>query len=234
MLCHRLRRLPRSSTPCTRLAPRPSVSARAAAAGRRRVRAGAGKGQHGEIGQSSQRDMQRGDCSVLQQRRAAASPASELRRAAVHAAAKEQVQQQPGCGVQQPQHLQGISGAGDAMGAGWQHGRHGGRMRQHGLGSATWRWVRATSPFSQQPSFPRPVRPSAGLGGAPVPKTDLHRFVKWPKYVRLQRQKRVLSMRLKVPPALNMFATKSMDKNQVKGWTARASWVYVLVLHPCA
>jgi hypothetical protein len=58
---------------------------------------------------------------------------------------------------------------------------------------------------------------SAGLGGAPVPKTDLHRFVKWPKYVRLQRQKRVLSMRLKVPPALNMFATKSMDKNQVLG-----------------
>lgn len=48
-----------------------------------------------------------------------------------------------------------------------------------------------------------------------MPKTDLHRFVKWPKYVRLQRQKRVLSMRLKVPPALNLFATKSMDKNQV-------------------
>lgn len=43
----------------------------------------------------------------------------------------------------------------------------------------------------------------AGLGGGPPPKTDLHRFVKWPKYVRLQRQKRVLSMRLKVPPVIN-------------------------------
>ncbi|KAG1669054.1 hypothetical protein FOA52_003972 [Chlamydomonas sp. UWO 241] len=52
-----------------------------------------------------------------------------------------------------------------------------------------------------------------GLGGAPPPKTDLHRFVKWPKYVRLQRQKRVLAMRLKVPPAINQFVTKSLDKN---------------------
>jgi large subunit ribosomal protein L7Ae len=32
--------------------------------------------------------------------------------------------------------------------------------------------------------------------------------------VRLQRAKRVLSMRLKVPPALNQFATRSADKNQ--------------------
>eukprot|EP00798_Chlamydomonas_sp_ICE-L_P025178 gene25178-10813_t len=55
-----------------------------------------------------------------------------------------------------------------------------------------------------------------GLGGAPPPKTDLHRFVKWPKYVRLQRQKRVLSMRLKVPPLINQFVTKSLDKNQAQ------------------
>lgn len=32
--------------------------------------------------------------------------------------------------------------------------------------------------------------------------------MKWPKYVRLQRQKRVLSMRLKVPPTINLFATR--------------------------
>ncbi len=49
---------------------------------------------------------------------------------------------------------------------------------------------------------------STGLGSTPNPKTDVHRFVKWPKYVRLQRQKRVLSMRLKVPPAINQFMTK--------------------------
>jgi len=51
-----------------------------------------------------------------------------------------------------------------------------------------------------------------GVGAAPPPKSDLHRFVKWPKYVRLQRQRRVLNQRLKVPPALNRF-TKTLDKN---------------------
>lgn len=51
-----------------------------------------------------------------------------------------------------------------------------------------------------------------GIGGALPPKKDLHRFVKWPKYVRIQRQRRVLNQRLKVPPALNQF-TKSLDKN---------------------
>lgn len=40
----------------------------------------------------------------------------------------------------------------------------------------------------------------------------MHRFVKWPKYVRLQRQRRVLNQRLKVPPVLNRF-TKTVDKN---------------------
>merc|ERR1712149_34940 len=39
------------------------------------------------------------------------------------------------------------------------------------------------------------------------PKRDLSRFVKWPKYVRLQRQKAVLQTRLKIPPALNQFHT---------------------------
>jgi hypothetical protein len=36
--------------------------------------------------------------------------------------------------------------------------------------------------------------------------------VKWPKYVRIQRQRRVLNQRLRVPPALNQF-TKTLDKN---------------------
>eukprot|EP01018_Ginkgo_biloba_P017051 Gb_36922 [translate_table: standard] len=51
-----------------------------------------------------------------------------------------------------------------------------------------------------------------GIGGALPPKKDLHRFVKWPKVVRIQRQRRVLKQRLKVPPALNQF-TKTLDKN---------------------
>ncbi|KAG6491407.1 60S ribosomal protein L7a-2-like [Zingiber officinale] len=51
-----------------------------------------------------------------------------------------------------------------------------------------------------------------GIGGALPPKKDLRRFVKWPKVVRIQRQKRILKQRLKVPPALNQF-TRTLDKN---------------------
>ncbi|KAL0918756.1 hypothetical protein M5K25_010787 [Dendrobium thyrsiflorum] len=51
-----------------------------------------------------------------------------------------------------------------------------------------------------------------GIGGALPPKRDLHRFVKWPKVVRIQRQRRILKQRLKVPPAVNQF-TRTLDKN---------------------
>ena len=44
------------------------------------------------------------------------------------------------------------------------------------------------------------------------PKTDLTRFVKWPEYVRLQRQKVILNQRLKVPPAIAQFS-HTLDKN---------------------
>nr|ANM86131.1 60S ribosomal protein L7a [Stygiella incarcerata] len=50
------------------------------------------------------------------------------------------------------------------------------------------------------------------IGGDLRPGMDLRHFVKWPKYVRIQRQRRILQQRLKVPPALNMF-TKTMEKN---------------------
>ncbi|KAI3881852.1 hypothetical protein MKW92_023624 [Papaver armeniacum] len=61
------------------------------------------------------------------------------------------------------------------------------------------------------PLFERRPR-QFGIGGALPPKKDLHRFVKWPKVVRIQRQRRILKQRLKVPPALNQF-TKTLDKN---------------------
>ncbi|TXG70864.1 hypothetical protein EZV62_005799 [Acer yangbiense] len=51
-----------------------------------------------------------------------------------------------------------------------------------------------------------------GIGGALPPKKDLHRYMKWPKAIRIQRQRRILKQRLKVPPALNQF-TKTLDKN---------------------
>ncbi|KAK4483237.1 hypothetical protein RD792_010420 [Penstemon davidsonii] len=37
-----------------------------------------------------------------------------------------------------------------------------------------------------------------GIGGALPPKKDLHRFVKWPQVVRIQRKKMILKQRLKV------------------------------------
>jgi large subunit ribosomal protein L7Ae len=78
----------------------------------------------------------------------------------------------------------------------------------------------AAAPLKSKQAAPaKPVNPlyekrprTFGVGGALPPKTDLHRFVRWPKYVRIQRQRRVLNQRLKVPPALNRF-TRTLDKN---------------------
>ncbi|KAI8003305.1 60S ribosomal protein L7a-2 [Camellia lanceoleosa] len=36
-----------------------------------------------------------------------------------------------------------------------------------------------------------------GIGGALPPKKDLHRFVKWPKVIQIQRKRRILNQRLK-------------------------------------
>ncbi|CAD7703003.1 unnamed protein product [Ostreobium quekettii] len=54
---------------------------------------------------------------------------------------------------------------------------------------------------------------AVGPGNYPPPKRDMHRWVRWPKYVRVQRQRRILCMRLKVPPAINQF-THCLDRNQ--------------------
>jgi large subunit ribosomal protein L7Ae len=43
------------------------------------------------------------------------------------------------------------------------------------------------------------------------PKRDLTRFVRWPKYIRLQREKAVLQKRLKIPPTINQF-NQTLDK----------------------
>ncbi|KAG8680383.1 60S ribosomal protein L8B, partial [Ceratobasidium sp. 395] len=51
-----------------------------------------------------------------------------------------------------------------------------------------------------------------GIGQDIQHKTDLTRFVKWPEYVRLQRQKVILHKRLKVPPAIAQF-DHTLDKN---------------------
>merc|ERR1712136_724781 len=50
-----------------------------------------------------------------------------------------------------------------------------------------------------------------GIGQDIQPKRDLSRFVRWPKYIRLQRQKAVLQTRLKVPPPIQQFQS-TLDK----------------------
>jgi hypothetical protein len=50
-----------------------------------------------------------------------------------------------------------------------------------------------------------------GIGQDIQPKRDLTRFVKWPRYIRLQRQRAILYKRLKVPPAINQF-TQAPDR----------------------
>jgi large subunit ribosomal protein L7Ae len=51
-----------------------------------------------------------------------------------------------------------------------------------------------------------------GIGQDIQPRRNLSRMVKWPEYVRLQRQKKVLNLRLKVPPAIAQFQNV-LDKN---------------------
>merc|ERR1712156_161089 len=50
-----------------------------------------------------------------------------------------------------------------------------------------------------------------GIGQDIQPKRDLSRFVAWPKYIRLQRQKAILYQRLKVPPPIHQFS-QALDR----------------------
>ena len=56
----------------------------------------------------------------------------------------------------------------------------------------------------QNPLFEKRSK-NFGVGQDIQPKKDLTRFVRWPKYIKLQRQRAVLQQRLKVPPSINQF-----------------------------
>ncbi|CAB0032558.1 unnamed protein product [Trichogramma brassicae] len=60
------------------------------------------------------------------------------------------------------------------------------------------------------PLFEKRTR-NFGIGQDIQPERDLSRFVKFPKYIRIQRQKSVLYKRLKVPPPINQF-NQTLDK----------------------
>lgn len=65
--------------------------------------------------------------------------------------------------------------------------------------------------FLQNPLIEKRPR-NFGIGQDIQPKRNVSRMVKWPEYVRLQRQKKILNMRLKVPPAIAQFQ-HVLDKN---------------------
>jgi large subunit ribosomal protein L7Ae len=62
----------------------------------------------------------------------------------------------------------------------------------------------------ENPLFEKRPR-NFGIGQDIQPPRDLSRFVRWPKYVRIQRQKAILQRRLKVPPPVHQFS-QSLDK----------------------
>jgi len=51
-----------------------------------------------------------------------------------------------------------------------------------------------------------------GIGQDIQPKRDLTRFVRWPRYIRVQRQRAILNTRIKVPPPINQFRSSTLDK----------------------
>jgi large subunit ribosomal protein L7Ae len=70
---------------------------------------------------------------------------------------------------------------------------------------------KSASSQDKNPLFQKKAR-NFGIGQDIQPKRDLSRYVKWPVYVRLQRQRAVLKKRLKVPPSINQFS-RVLDKN---------------------
>jgi len=63
----------------------------------------------------------------------------------------------------------------------------------------------AETPFKSRPK-------NFSTGCAILPKTHkLGRMMRWPKYIRIQRQEQVLKQRLKVPPAIALF-DRAADK----------------------
>jgi large subunit ribosomal protein L7Ae len=63
---------------------------------------------------------------------------------------------------------------------------------------------------SEDPLYPARKK-NFRIGNDVQHKRNLTRFVKWPRYVRVQRQRKVLYERLKIPPAINQFL-KPLDR----------------------
>jgi large subunit ribosomal protein L7Ae len=65
-----------------------------------------------------------------------------------------------------------------------------------------------------------PVERNSRLGNHIRPRIVKSRFIKWPRYVQIQRKKRILLRRLKMPPALAQFF-ETLDKATSKQFNLR-------------
>jgi len=77
--------------------------------------------------------------------------------------------------------------------------------------------AKSAKPYSKKskadPMFPARAR-SFRIGQDVLPTArDVSRYVKWPRYVRIQRQRKILLQRLKVPPSINQFSS-TLNKSQ--------------------
>lgn len=79
------------------------------------------------------------------------------------------------------------------------------KLPQAPIGAPTQK-VKKSTVFEKRPK-------SFRIGADIQPKRNLTRFVKWPAYIQLQRQKRILLQRCKVPPSLAQFQ-HTLDKTQ--------------------
>jgi len=75
---------------------------------------------------------------------------------------------------------------------------------------------KSATPFQAQHSHLFKKEPRTFRIGQNLPPTrDLYRFVRWPRYIRIQRQRAILKKRLKAPPAIAQFS-KTLQQNSAK------------------
>ena len=84
---------------------------------------------------------------------------------------------------------------------------------------ATTKKVAAKAPAKKaDPLFPARPR-SKAIGGNIRPVNDLTRFLRWPKYLRIQRQRAGLYQRLKVPPPIFQITKARAKKRAITVFT---------------
>jgi large subunit ribosomal protein L7Ae len=65
--------------------------------------------------------------------------------------------------------------------------------------------------MSEKHPLSQPEERNYRLGNHVRPRLVRSRFIRWPRYVQIQRKKRILLRRLKVPPAVAQFFN-TLDK----------------------